>query len=122
MEQVEEICEHIVLINKGQNILEGNVNEIKQTHKDHLYRITYSGTLPTGLNQEIIVHDQEQILVFGEELRMKYLKAAFNIAGPGVYEWLVEIAWDPEESDTIRVMADDLAEAIRTGPARTPRQ
>ncbi|MCL4109221.1 UNVERIFIED_CONTAM: hypothetical protein GTU68_062989 [Idotea baltica] len=62
MEQVEEICRHIVLINKGQNILEGNVSEIKQTHKDHLYKITYSGTLPPDFHQEDIIQDQDQVL------------------------------------------------------------
>ena len=84
MEQVEEICEHIVLINKGQNILEGNVNEIKQTHKDHLYRITYSGTLPTGLNQEIIVHDQEQILTVKIEELAQANRYIQNLMSQGV--------------------------------------
>jgi ABC-2 type transport system ATP-binding protein len=45
MEQVEEICDKIVLMNKGKNILEGNVNQIKQDFKlnkfslqvDHLH-------------------------------------------------------------------------------------
>lgn len=31
MEQVEEICDHIVLVNKGRKILDGGVAEIKQT-------------------------------------------------------------------------------------------
>ncbi len=39
MEQVEEICEQIVLINKGQKILEGRVNDIKNDFKDNLYLI-----------------------------------------------------------------------------------
>jgi ABC-2 type transport system ATP-binding protein len=51
MEQVEEICEHIVLINQGRNILEGNVSEIKELYKDHLFDITYQGEL-NGLSLE----------------------------------------------------------------------
>ena len=30
MEQVEEICDHIVLVNKGKKILDGTVKEVKQ--------------------------------------------------------------------------------------------
>jgi ABC-2 type transport system ATP-binding protein len=39
MEQVEEICDHIVLINKGRKILDGTVQEIKQIYKDNQFRI-----------------------------------------------------------------------------------
>ncbi|MEP6645767.1 MAG: ATP-binding cassette domain-containing protein [Saprospiraceae bacterium] len=46
MEQVEEMCENIILINHGKNILEGNVNEIRNQYKEHLYKITFAGQLP----------------------------------------------------------------------------
>jgi ABC-2 type transport system ATP-binding protein len=39
MEQVEEICDHIILVNKGQKILDGTVGDIKQRFKENLYRI-----------------------------------------------------------------------------------
>lgn len=39
MEQVEEICDHIVLVNKGQKILDGTVKQIKQDFKQHLFKI-----------------------------------------------------------------------------------
>ncbi|HZE83396.1 MAG TPA: ATP-binding cassette domain-containing protein, partial [Puia sp.] len=39
MEQVEEICEHIILMNKGQKILDGSVPEIKQQFKENLFSI-----------------------------------------------------------------------------------
>src|SRR3984893_12199934 len=39
MEQVEEICDHIILVNKGVKILDGTVGEIKQRFKENLYRI-----------------------------------------------------------------------------------
>ena len=35
MEQVEEICENIVLINEGKKILEGNVDQIKEDNKEN---------------------------------------------------------------------------------------
>lgn len=39
MEQVEEICNHIVLVNKGRKILDGSVKQIKQEFKENLYSI-----------------------------------------------------------------------------------
>lgn len=45
MEQVEEICENIVLINKGQKVLEGRVDQIKTDNKQNLFRIGFNGRL-----------------------------------------------------------------------------
>jgi ABC-2 type transport system ATP-binding protein len=41
MEQVEEICDHIVLINKGKKILDGSVKQVKQDFKESLYSIGF---------------------------------------------------------------------------------
>ena len=40
MEQVEEICDHIILVNKGQKIVDGSVYEVKQRYKENLYTIS----------------------------------------------------------------------------------
>jgi len=42
MEQVEEICDHIILINKGRKILDGSVKQVKQDFKENLYSIGFS--------------------------------------------------------------------------------
>jgi ABC-2 type transport system ATP-binding protein len=39
MEQVEEICDHIILVNKGQKILDGTVTTVKQQFKENIYAI-----------------------------------------------------------------------------------
>jgi ABC-2 type transport system ATP-binding protein len=39
MEQVEEICNHIALVNKGQKILDGTVQGVKQDFKENLFGI-----------------------------------------------------------------------------------
>ena len=39
MEQVEEICDHIVLVNLGRKILDGTVKEIKQNFKENLFSL-----------------------------------------------------------------------------------
>ena len=39
MEQVEEICDHIILMNQGKKILDGTVKNIKQQFKENLFAI-----------------------------------------------------------------------------------
>jgi ABC-2 type transport system ATP-binding protein len=39
MEQVEEICRHLVLVNQGVKILDGEIGHIKNTFKKHEFRI-----------------------------------------------------------------------------------
>lgn len=39
MEQVEEICDHIVLVNLGKKILDGTVADIKQQFKENIFSI-----------------------------------------------------------------------------------
>jgi ABC-2 type transport system ATP-binding protein len=65
MEQVEEICDHIILVNKGQKILDGTVQQIKQDFKEHLFRIG-AATLPEHMQTHIfkvIKHSPSEVLV-----------------------------------------------------------
>ena len=39
MESVEEICDHIALINKSKTILEGPINKIKAEFQDENYEV-----------------------------------------------------------------------------------
>src|SRR5438067_7408977 len=41
MEQVEEICDHIVLVNKGKKILDGSVKQVKQDFKENFFRVGF---------------------------------------------------------------------------------
>ena len=64
MEQVEEICEHIVLINQGRNVLEGSMAEVKNRFKENLFRIEYRGILPDDFSLRLrLVKEEEQALV-----------------------------------------------------------
>ncbi|HQZ99443.1 MAG TPA: ATP-binding cassette domain-containing protein [Thermoflexales bacterium] len=46
MFQVEELCDRIVIINKGQNVLYGKVDEIRRTYSDNAIRVTAQGEMP----------------------------------------------------------------------------
>ncbi len=45
MEQVEEICDHIVLVNLGKKILDGTVQNVKQDFKEHVFTIAFEQEL-----------------------------------------------------------------------------
>lgn len=60
MEQVEELCKSIVLINKGQNILEGNVTALRKKYKEKKYEIIFEDAVPTDLLSKFDIQEQEE--------------------------------------------------------------
>lgn len=43
MSSVEEICDHITLINKSRNILSGKVEDIRRAHGGNIFSVQYKG-------------------------------------------------------------------------------
>ncbi len=65
MEQVEEICDHIVLVNKGKKILDGTVADIKNQFKENIFQLgakTDAHHLATYIF-EVIKHQPEKLLL-----------------------------------------------------------
>ncbi len=52
MSSVEEICDHITLINKSRNILSGKVSDIRNQYAQNQYTLTFNGDA-TSLSQSI---------------------------------------------------------------------
>ena len=64
MEQVEEICNHIVLINLGRKILDGTVAEIKQDYKENRFSIKLNQSVDNVLSNSlfnIVKQDKERL-------------------------------------------------------------
>lgn len=64
MSSVEELCDNIALINKGQKILDGKVHEIKQKYSSNTFEIKCSGwfdAMASTLthNYKILEHNKE---------------------------------------------------------------
>ena len=53
MEQVEEICDHIVLVNKGRKILDGTVKAVKHDYKENLFKVNFTDRL---LAEHLAIH------------------------------------------------------------------
>jgi ABC-2 type transport system ATP-binding protein len=65
MEQVEEICDHIVLVNQGKKILDGTVPNIKQQFKESIFRIQLSD-IPAEINSaafKVVKQNDKQLTV-----------------------------------------------------------
>jgi ABC-2 type transport system ATP-binding protein len=65
MEQVEEICDKIILVNKGKKILDGTVHQVKQDFKENQYRIgarTIAENLITPAFT-VVKHSPEELIV-----------------------------------------------------------
>ncbi len=65
MEQVEEICNHIVLVNKGKKILDDTVKNVKNEFKENIYRVGAT-VLPDAVMSpafEVIKHQPEELLI-----------------------------------------------------------
>lgn len=59
MESVEELCDHIALINKSEKVLDGAKSEIKERFKTNTYNIKYSGELLTASNDFEVINTQK---------------------------------------------------------------
>ena len=44
MSSVEEICDHITLINKSRNILSGSVDEVRRRFGENIFEVVYDGS------------------------------------------------------------------------------
>lgn len=65
MEQVEEICDHIILVNKGTKILDGTVANVKQQFKENLFSIRLENA-PANLDSkmfEVIGKKEGELIV-----------------------------------------------------------
>ncbi len=58
MEQVEEVCERIVLINQGKKILEGQVSDVKNDFKENIFRLRIKGELDAALSKKYNIETQ----------------------------------------------------------------
>jgi len=71
MGTVEDLCDHIVLINKSKKILDGAVTEVKERFKTNIFELTYQGEFSKvettlGKSYTILEHSEK-----GQESRIK---------------------------------------------------
>ena len=65
MGTVEDLCDHIVLINKSKKILDGPIDEVKKNYKTNIYEVTYAGDFSQagtslGKSFQILEHSENE--------------------------------------------------------------
>jgi ABC-2 type transport system ATP-binding protein len=88
MEQVEEICDHIILMNKGEKILDGSVSGVKQQFKENLFAVGVEGAASSSDNG------------------WKPESASFEIVGQRDGQWVVRISEGSRPNDVLRYFID----------------
>jgi len=59
MEQAEEMCDHIMLVNKGTKILDGTVSDVKQQFKENLFHIGMDALPPVLMSNAFEIKERE---------------------------------------------------------------
>lgn len=54
MESVEQLCDHIALINQSEKILDGPKHQIKEDNRDGTYSLEYKGTISSNGQFEVL--------------------------------------------------------------------
>jgi ABC-2 type transport system ATP-binding protein len=72
MASVEELCDEIALLNKGKNILSGDLYDIKQRFKSHIFEVGYHASKPLLLDENhfLTLASQEQQGIRYDQIRI----------------------------------------------------
>ena len=79
MESVEELCNHIALINRSEKILEGPLQEIRDQYRSHCFELelrNFQGELETHLGQDFTLksfHNDRALIADDKRLGSKVL-------------------------------------------------
>ncbi|MBL4752600.1 MAG: ATP-binding cassette domain-containing protein [Flavobacteriales bacterium] len=63
MESVEELCDHIALIDNSKKILDGKLKDIRASHRSNTYKIGFRGgfqNLKKGLNGHALISEENE--------------------------------------------------------------
>ena len=85
MESVEELCDHIALIDKSKKILDGPVQQIKENYKQQIYAVDFSSSNLDFLN---------------------VLPESFNLINKNNHQAEIQILNQTPASDLIRFLLD----------------
>lgn len=80
MSSVEEICDHIALINQSKKILDGQIDQVREKFKTNTFEIVYRGETPDlqaqlGSRFDILEHDESAQL---KQMKVRFLNGQSN--------------------------------------------
>ena len=105
MEQVEEICNNIVLVNNGKKILDGSVKQVKDDFKEHIFKVGFDelpGNFSSSAFDIVASHENSYSVkikdgnkpanVLQEFLNQKASITSFNEVLPSLNEIFIKVA------------------------------
>ena len=125
LEQVEEMCEDVVIINKGQSVVQGSVRDIKRQHGRNVVRLrldndaeatwldTLAGVQVTKRRQDYIEMQLQANLnpniIVEEALRHNGIITLFEIAEPSLTDIFIEAVGNISQPDASAPSANTTA-------------
>ena len=112
MGSVEELCDQITLINQSRTILEGNVQEIKMSHRSNMFEIGFQGDVALVLgkldgNCEVVEHHEER-----NNHRVK-IKAAEKFTGNDLLNLVMSMASITSFNEVIPTMNEIFIRVVK---------
>lgn len=117
MASVEELCDHITLINKSKNILSGHIDDIRMNYGSNIFEIAYRGDYDsivseTGVHFEIINNNTDgsvpkvQVMVSNPSESNKLLQSllplvevvSFNPVVPSMHDIFIKVVQEYNRS------------------------
>lgn len=112
MSSVEEICDHITLIDRSRNVLSGAVGEIRRRYGESVFRIDFAGD-PAALSQQEL---QPYCSVLGIKRGAPYHTAEVRLVSPDAVRPLIGLLNERTElhgfSEVIPGMNDIFIRAV----------
>ncbi len=112
MESVEELCDHIALINKSVKIVDGATNEIRENYKLNIYEIRYHGDFSAV---DRALGNRFKILEHSEVKKENHLRVQHMNGGPNnqLLQLLLPVAEIVSFEEMIPRMNDVFIQAVQ---------
>ncbi len=113
MSSVEEICDHITLINKSRNILSGSVDEVRRRFGENIFEVVYGGDKDAF---EAVMSPVAEMLSTAEVADTSYLTSRIRLKESATVKESIALANDNVElrswSEVIPSMNDIFIRAV----------
>ena len=120
MASVEELCDHIALINKSEKILDGRVSEIKESYKKNIFEIVYR-----NLGNSVSKNLPESFVLIDEENGGEMMKSRIKIPNSETPNRLLQLAIADVEvhgfSEILPTMNDIFISKVNEYEGRSPK-
>ena len=100
MEQVEEICNQIILVHQGKKILDGTVNQIKQDFKENLFQI--------GVAENIVLQQSNLFELVKQEDAQLLLRINNGVSNNQVLQQLMSSGYSIESFQEVLPSLNDI--------------